>query len=116
RPAAPAADAAPGAVLAADAVPGAAPDARRVVLGVDVDASAVTVLDGDVVLRADAGAAATGVWEVLAAHDDAAPGASVVLHERCVELGYRCSLALGPRTVREASPGAADRAREAVLA
>lgn len=116
RPAAPAADAAPGAVLAADAEPGVAPDARRVVLGVDVDASAVTALDGEVVLRADAGAASTGVWEVLAAHDDAAPGASVVLHERCVELGYRCSLALGPRTVREASPGAADRAREAVLA
>ncbi|MFJ1512664.1 hypothetical protein AAIG35_13150 [Cellulosimicrobium funkei] len=88
-------------------------DARRVVLGVDVDPADVPVLDGDVVRHADPGAAATGVWEVLA--DDDAPDAPVVLHERCVELGYRCSLALGPwsaATSRETD----GRAREAVLA
>ncbi|MCR1983599.1 hypothetical protein NSA53_15300 [Cellulosimicrobium cellulans] len=88
-------------------------DVRRVVLGVDVDPADVPVLDGDVVRHADPGAAATGVWEVLA--DDDAPDAPVVLHERCVELGYRCSLALGPwsaATSRETD----GRAREAVLA
>jgi hypothetical protein len=88
-------------------------DVRRVVLGVDVDPADVPVLDGDVVRHADPWAAATGVWEVLA--DDDAPDAPVVLHERCVELGYRCSLALGPwsaATSRETD----GRAREAVLA
>ena len=94
-----------------DAAPG--PDARRVVLGVDVDPGEVSDLGG-VVLHADPGAAATGVWEVLAACDDA-PDAPVVLHERCLELGYRCSLVLGPRTVA-ASPDADDLSREAVLA
>nr|WP_146177753.1 hypothetical protein [Sphaerisporangium cinnabarinum] len=88
-------------------------DVRRVVLGVDVDPADVPVLDGDVVRHADPGAAATGVWEVLA--DDDAPDAPVVLHERCVELGYRCSLALGPwsaTTSRETD----GRARAGVLA
>lgn len=92
---------------------GAGPDVRRVVLGVDVDPADVPLLDGDVVRHADPGAAATGVWEVLA--DDDAPDAPVVLHERCVELGYRCSLALGPRSAATA-PEADGRAREAVLA
>lgn len=92
---------------------GVGPDVRRVVLGVDVDPADVPLLDGDVVRHADPGAAATGVWEVLA--DDDAPDAPVVLHERCVELGYRCSLALGPRSAATA-PEAGDRAREAVLA
>ncbi len=91
----------------------AGPDVRRVVLGVDVDPADVPLLDGDVVRHADPGAAATGVWEVLA--DDDAPDAPVVLHERCVELGYRCSLALGPRPAATA-PEAGGRAREAVLA
>ncbi len=89
------------------------PDARRVVLGVDVELADVPLLDGDVVRHTARGAAATGVWEVLA--DDDAPDAPVVLHERCVELGYRCSLALGPwsaATSRETD----GRAREAVLA
>lgn len=96
-----------------DVPSGAGPDVRRVVLGVDVDPADVPLLDGDVVRRADPGAAATGVWEVLA--DDDAPAAPVVLHERCVELGYRCSLALGPRSAATA-PEADGRAREAVLA
>lgn len=96
-----------------DAPREAGPDVRRVVLGVDVDPADVPLLDGDVVRHADPGAAATGVWEVLA--DDDAPDAPVVLHERCVELGYRCSLALGPRSVATA-PEAGGRAREAVLA
>ncbi|WP_171467180.1 hypothetical protein [Cellulosimicrobium sp. 72-3] len=96
-----------------DAPRGAGPDVRRVVLGVDVDPADVPLLDGDVVRHADPGAAATGVWEVLA--DDDAPDAPVVLHERCVELGYRCSLALGPRSAATA-PEAGGRAREAVLA
>ncbi|WP_340697710.1 hypothetical protein [Cellulosimicrobium funkei] len=91
----------------------AGPDVRRVVLGVDVDPADVPLLDGDVVRHADPGAAATGVWEVLA--DDDAPDAPVVLHERCVELGYRCSLALGPRSAATA-PEAGGRAREVVLA
>ncbi|MFD4991208.1 hypothetical protein ACFWH7_01045 [Cellulosimicrobium cellulans] len=98
-------------------VPGreASPDARRVVLGVDVDPGAVPDVDGGVVLHADPGAAATGVWEVLAACDDV-PDAPVVLHERCLELGYRCSLVLGPRAVTVTSPDADDLSREAVLA
>ncbi|KFD44258.1 hypothetical protein IU11_04045 [Cellulosimicrobium sp. MM] len=96
-----------------DAPREADPDVRRVVLGVDVDPADVPLLDGDVVRHADPGAAATGVWEVLA--DDDAPDAPVVLHERCVELGYRCSLALGPRSAATA-PEADGRAREAVLA
>ncbi|SIQ87135.1 hypothetical protein SAMN05518682_0012 [Cellulosimicrobium aquatile] len=96
-----------------DAPRGARPDVRRVVLGVDVDPADVPLLDSDVVRHADPGAAATGVWEVLA--DDDAPDAPVVLHERCVELGYRCSLALGPRSAATA-PEAGGRAREAVLA
>ncbi|WP_264030993.1 hypothetical protein [Cellulosimicrobium sp. SH8] len=100
-------------VVAPDGSRVASPDVRRVVLGVDVDPGEVSDLDG-VVLHADAGAAATGVWEVLAACDDA-PDAPVVLHERCLELGYRCSLVLGPRTVA-ASPDADDLSREAVLA
>ncbi|MGM7423558.1 hypothetical protein [Cellulosimicrobium sp. CpK407] len=90
-----------------------APGARRVVLGVDMDPGDVPDLDG-VVLRADPGAAATGVWEVLAACDDVSD-APVALHERCLELGYRCSLVLGPRPV-EASPDVDDLSREAVLA
>jgi len=90
-------------------------DARRVVLGVDVDAGDVPDLGDGVVLHADPGAAATGVWEVLAACDDA-PDAPVVLHERCLELGYRCSLVLGPRSVAAVSPEADDLSREAVLA
>ncbi len=91
------------------------PDARRVVLGIDVDPGEVPDVDGGVVLHADPGAAATGVWEVLAACDDA-PDAPVVLHERCLELGYRCSLVLGPRSVAAVSPEADDLSREAVLA
>lgn len=91
------------------------PDARRVVLGIDVDPGEVPDVDGGVVLHADPGAAATGVWEVLAACDDV-PDAPVVLHERCLELGYRCSLVLGPRSVAAASPEADDLSREAVLA
>ena len=103
---------------ASDAPRKVVPDARRVVLGVDVDPAGVDpadviLLDGDVVRHADPGAAATGVWEVLARDD--APDAPVVLHERCVELGYRCSLALGPRSAATA-PEAGGRAREAVLA
>ncbi|MGN0111715.1 MAG: hypothetical protein ACI38P_08685 [Cellulosimicrobium funkei] len=103
---------------ASDAPRKVVPDARRVVLGVAVDQAGVDpadvpLLDGDVVRHADPGAAATGVWEVLA--DDDAPDAPVVLHERCVELGYRCSLALGPRSAATA-PEAGGRAREAVLA
>ncbi|MFB7888116.1 hypothetical protein ACFCZ3_08770 [Cellulosimicrobium cellulans] len=93
----------------------ASPDARRVVLGVDVDPGEVLDTDGVVVLHADPGAAATGVWEVLAACDDV-PDAPVVLHERCLELGYRCSLVLGPRAVAATSPDADDLSREAVLA
>ena len=93
----------------------ASPDARRVVLGVDVDPGEVPDTDGVVVLHADPGAAATGVWEVLAACDDV-PDAPVVLHERCLELGYRCSLVLGPRAVAATSPDADDLSREAVLA
>ncbi|MBE9926916.1 hypothetical protein G8C93_13575 [Cellulosimicrobium cellulans] len=108
RPAGPAAPAG-----ASDAPRETGPDVRRVVLGVDVDPADVPLLDGDVVRHADPGAAATGVWEVLA--DDDAPDAPVVLHERCVELGYRCSLALGPRWAVTA-PEADGRAREAVLA
>lgn len=98
-------------------VPGreGSPDARRVVLGVDVDAGEVPDAADDVVLHADPGAAATGVWEVLAARDDV-PDAPVVLHERCLELGYRCSLVLGPRAVAATSPDADDLSREAVLA
>lgn len=98
-------------------VPGreASPDARRVVLGVDVDAGEVPDAADDVVLHADPGAAATGVWEVLAARDDV-PDAPVVLYERCLELGYRCSLVLGPRAVAATSPDADDLSREAVLA
>ena len=92
----------------------ATPDARRVVLGVDVDPGEVPDLDG-VVLHADPGAAATGVWEVLAACDDV-PDAPVVLHERCLELGYRCTLALGPRSVAVVPPQVDDLSREAVLA
>lgn len=103
---------------ASDAPRKVVPDARRVVLGVDVDPAGVDpadviLLDGDVVRHADPGAAATGVWEVLARDD--APDAPVVLHERCVELGYRCSLAIGPRSAATA-PEAGGRAREAVLA
>ncbi|MFI2567548.1 hypothetical protein ACH473_03695 [Cellulosimicrobium funkei] len=108
RPAGPGASAS-----SSDAPREAGPDVRRVVLGVDVDPADVPLLDGDVVRHADPGAAATGVWEVLA--DDDAPDAPVVLHERCVELGYRCSLALGPRSAATA-PEAGGRAREAVLA
>ncbi|WP_156186408.1 hypothetical protein [Cellulosimicrobium funkei] len=93
----------------------ASPDARRVVLGVDVDPGEVPDTDGVIVLHADPGAAATGVWEVLAACDDV-PDAPVVLHERCLELGYRCSLVLGPRAVAATSPDADDLSREAVLA
>ncbi|MFF2268700.1 hypothetical protein ACFVTZ_10540 [Cellulosimicrobium cellulans] len=93
----------------------ASPDARRVVLGADVDPGEVPDVDGGVVLQADPGAAATGVWEVLAACDDV-PDAPVVLHERCLELGYRCSLVLGPRAVTATSPDADDLSREAVLA
>ncbi|MEV8030273.1 hypothetical protein [Cellulosimicrobium funkei] len=104
----------PGApARSSDAPREAGPDVRRVVLGVDVDPADVPLLDGDVVRHADPGAAATGVWEVLA--DDDALDAPVVLHERCVELGYRCSLALGPRWAATA-PEAGGRAREVVLA
>lgn len=92
----------------------ASPDVRRVVLGADVDPDEASDLDG-VVLHADPGAAATGVWEVLAACDDV-PEAPVVLHERCLELGYRCALVLGPRAVAATSPDADDLSREAVLA
>ncbi|MBN0038736.1 hypothetical protein JN535_00945 [Cellulosimicrobium cellulans] len=108
RPAAAAHDAAP------EREREATPDARRVVLGVDVDPGEVPDLDG-VVLHADPGAAATGVWEVLAACDDV-PDAPVVLHERCLELGYRCTLALGPRSVAVVPPQVDDLSREAVLA
>ncbi len=108
RPAGPGASA-----RSSDAPREAGPDVRRVVLGVDVDPADVPLLDGDVVRHADPGAAATGVWEVLA--DDDAPDAPVVLHERCVELGYRCSLALGPRSA-DAAPEAGGRAREVVIA
>ena len=95
---------------------GPVPDhARRTVLGVGVDPGEVPDADGDVVLHADPGAAATGVWEVLAACDDV-PDAPVVLHERCLELGYRCALVLGPRAVAATSPDADDLSREAVLA
>lgn len=108
RPAAPAHD------IAHEPGREATHDARRVVLGVDVDRGEVTDLDG-VVLHADPGAAATGVWEVLAACEEV-PGAPVVLHERCLELGYRCSLVLGPYSVEAASPEVGDLSREAVLA
>ncbi|ARU51475.1 hypothetical protein CBR64_08265 [Cellulosimicrobium cellulans] len=107
----------PGAAHASEAVAWWGPvpdDARRIVLGVDVDPGEVPDVDGDVVLHADPGAAATGVWELLAACDEV-PDAPVVLHERCLELGYRCSLVLGPRSVA-ASPDADDLSREAVLA
>ena len=40
------------------------------------------------------------IGEVLAACDDV-PEAPVVLHERCLELGYRCSLVLGPRVATD---------------
>ncbi|WP_454728239.1 hypothetical protein [Cellulosimicrobium protaetiae] len=93
----------------------ATPDAPRVVLGVDVNPGEVPDADDGVVLHADPGAASTGVWEVLAACDDV-PGAPVVLHERCLELGYRCSLVLGPRAVAVTSPNTDDLSREAVLA
>ncbi|MCB7135522.1 hypothetical protein [Cellulosimicrobium marinum] len=81
--------------------PVGAPTGLRV-LGAEVDPAD----DGDdspdgvgptSVVRADPGAATTGVWEVLAAREADAPDVPLVVHERCHGLGYRCTLRLGPR-------------------